>query len=165
MVCPDCDANNMAVLELIALPTANAILPEVIDKELLLVFSVWPAEIVKIPVPFASLSELKLVVLLVVRLEERVIPFPAFTVKTLKVEAEFSKITDDSEDVAFKVTDANWSVSVEAITSTVILPLVLSPTIRLPAIIFPNSVEVKLKPQVPPQLEAPKPMVALARFV
>ena len=45
------------------------------------------------------------------------------------------------------------------------MPLVLSPTIRSPAIIFPSSVEVKLKPQVPPQLEAPKPIVALARFV
>jgi len=59
----------------------------------------------------------------------------------------------------------NWSVSVEEIPSNVILPLVLSPTIKFPAVIFPNSVDVKLKPQVPPQLEAPKPMVALARFV
>jgi hypothetical protein len=165
MVWPDCEADNVAVPELIALTAPNAISLEMIDKELLLVFNVWPDEIVKIPLPLASLSELKLVVLLVVRLEERVIPFPEFTVKTLKIEAEFSKITDDPEDVAFKVTDVNWSESVEGIPSTVILPLVLSPTTRSPAIIFPNSVEVKLKPQVPPQLEAPKPIVALARFV
>ena len=51
-----------------------------IRKELLLEFSVWPDEIVKTPVPFASLSELKLVVPLVIRLEESVITFPAFTV-------------------------------------------------------------------------------------
>ena len=80
MVWPDCDTNNVAVPELIALLAPNAILLELTDKELLLVFNVWPAEIVKIPLPFASLSESKLVVPLVVRLEERVIPFPAFTV-------------------------------------------------------------------------------------
>ena len=31
---------------------------------------------------------------------------------------------------------------------------------RLPAVIFPNSVEVRLIPQVPPQLDAPSPIVA-----
>ena len=34
--------------------------------------------------------------------------------------------------------------------------------VRLPAVIFPNSVEVRLKPQVPPQLDVPNPIVDAA---
>ena len=79
----DCDANNVVLPELIELTVfvPSTISLAVIDNELLFVSRVWFAAIEKIPVPLASLSALKLVVPLVVRLEERVIPSPAFTVK------------------------------------------------------------------------------------
>ena len=70
-----------AAPELIAPVELKAMLLEVMVKALLVVLSVLAAEIVKSPVPLLSESELKLVVPFVARFEERVTPFPAFTVK------------------------------------------------------------------------------------
>ena len=88
--------------------------------------------------------------------DESTTPLLAFTVSPWKLELPVLKVTDRPvELVAFKVT---LSMLV-ATPSTVILPLVLSPMIRLPAVIFANSVEVKLKPKLPEQVEPHKPIV------
>ena len=64
-------------------------------------------ERMKSPMPVAFESELKLVVPLVVRFEEIVIPSAAFTVRPWKKESVVSKVTEDPEAVAFKVTKPN----------------------------------------------------------
>ena len=75
--------------------------------------------------------------------DESTTPLLAFAVRPLKLELPVLKVMDRPvELVAFKVT-----LSMVVVTpSTVISPLLLSPTIRLPAVIFANSVEVKLNP-------------------
>ena len=145
-----------AVPEVIELPEPNAMSLDVSDRALFVVDNVLLAAKVKSPVPSSSESESKLVVPLVVRFEESVTPFSAFTVRPWKVESEFSKVTEDPEAVAFNVTFA-----MEVVTpSTVIFPFDPSPMMRLPAVIFPSPEEVRLTPQVPPQLDAPRPIVA-----
>ena len=76
--------------------TARALL--VVDKD---------EERMKSPMPVAFESELKLVVPLVVRFEEIVIASAAFTVRPWKKESVVSKVTEDPEAVAFKVTKPN----------------------------------------------------------
>ena len=143
----------------------STILLAVMDNALPFVFRVWFAAIEKIPVPVASLSALKLVVPLVVRSDEdeRVIPSLAFTVRLWKLESAELKITERPVvvSVAFKVTFAMEVV----IPSTVILPFVLSPTIRLPAVIFANSAAVRLKPKLPEHVTPHKPMVVPVELV
>ena len=146
-VLADLDAKKVvpAVPELIELPEFKATSLAVIDKELFEVFSVWPAAKLKSPPIFvsASVSESKLVVPWVVTPDESTIPLLAFAVKPLKLELPVLKVMDRPvELVAFKVT-----LSMVVVTpSTVISPLLLSPTIRLPAVIFANPDEVKLNP-------------------
>ena len=134
-----------AVPELIELPELKATSLAVIDKGLFEVFSVCPAAKLKSPPIFvsASVSESKLVVPWVVTPEESTIPLLAFEVSPLKLELPVLKVMDRPvELVAFKVT-----LSMVVVTpSTVISPLLLSPTIRLPAVIFENPGEVKLNP-------------------
>ena len=74
---------------------------------LLVVLSVLRELIVKLPVPVLFESELKIVVPFVVRLEDSVIPSPAFTVNPCKEESVVPKITEDPEAVAFKVSSPN----------------------------------------------------------
>ena len=124
--------------------------PNLIDKELLPALKVFPESNVKEPVPSESESELKLVVPLVVRLEESVIPFSALTVRPWKVESDVPKVTEEPEAVAFKVSEPNWSLSVEDTPLTVIFPLFPSPIVRLPAVIFASSVVDKLMSPVVP---------------
>ena len=65
------------------------------------------------------------------------------------------------ELVAFKVTLSMFVVT----PSIVISPLLLSPIIRLPAVIFANSVEVRLKPKLPEQFVPHRPIVVPATAV
>ena len=64
-------------------------------------------ERMKSPMPVAFESELKLVVPLVVRFEEILIASAAFTVRPWKKESAVSKVTEDPEAVAFKVSAPN----------------------------------------------------------
>ena len=157
MVEPDWAVRRVvpAVPEVIAPVELKDILLEVMVNALLLVVSVLPAEIEKSPVPSPSESELKLVVPFVVRLEVSAIPFSAFTVRPWKVESDVPKVTEEPEAVAFKVSAPNWSVLPEETPSTAIFPLVPSPMVRLPAVIWPSSVSVREKVPVP----EPNPMV------
>ena len=148
-----------AVPELIEPVELNDILLEVMFRALFVVLNVLPAAIEKSPLPFPSESELKLVVPLVVRFEVMETPFPALTVSPWNVESEVSKFTEEPEVVAFKVSAPNWSLSEADTPSTEMLPLFPFPIVRLPAVILLNSVEVKLIPQDPPQLDVPRPMV------
>ena len=134
-----------AVPELIELPEFKATSLAVIDKGLFEVFSVWPEAKLKSPPIFvsASVSESKVVVPWVVTPDESTIPLLAFAVRPLKLELPVLKVMDRPvELVAFKVTFSMVVVT----PSTVISPLLLSPTIRLPAVIFENPGEFKLNP-------------------
>ena len=84
IVRPACAVRRVvpAVPDVMELPAPSTILFDVIDKELLVVDRVLLAASVKSPLALASLSELKLVVPFVVRLDESVIPLLAFTAKT-----------------------------------------------------------------------------------
>lgn len=83
MVAPDCAVRRFvsAVPEVIELPEPSAILLEVRVRELFVVVRVLFAVRVKSPVPSPSESAFRLVVPLVVKLEDSKIPFSAFTVK------------------------------------------------------------------------------------
>ena len=134
------------------------------DKVLFVVFRVCPAAKVKSPPMFvsASVSESKLVVPWVVTPDESTTPLLAFAVRPLKLELPVLKVMDrPAELVAFKVTLAMLVVT----PSTVILPLVLLPIIRLPAVIFANSVEVRRKPKLPEQFVPHRPIVVPATAV
>ena len=83
-------------------------------------------------------------------------PFPAFTVSALNVEAVPENVTEDVDLVAFNVVvPAMLLLFAAVIPSTVILPFVLSPTIRFAAVMFCNSAPLKENAPAP----APNPMV------
>ena len=109
IVSPDLETCKVvsAVPELIAPLVLRFILFEVMVNALLVVLSVLRELIVKLPVPALFESELKIVVPFVVRLEDSVIPSPAFTVNPCKEESVVPKITEDPEAVAFKVSSPN----------------------------------------------------------
>ena len=89
-------------------------------------------------------------------------PLLALTSRPLKFEVPVLKVIERPDELmAFKVTSSIFVV----IPSTVIFPLVESPTIRLPAEILEKSVEVMLNPKSPLHTAPHKPIVVPAKEV
>ena len=107
-----------------------------------------PEAMVNVPVPLSSESGLKVTDDAIVRSPLTVIPFPAFTVTCLIVEAVVPNSTDPLEPLEFNVTPPE--ICERVTPSTYILPLELSPITNFPAVMSLNSLCINVNPQAEP---------------